>query len=145
MNDAGIAEGPKGPTRPLALRIAGFALVGVITFLVDAAVLKALIHFAGMGPYSGRLISLPVALFVNWLLNRTLVFAAPKKSSVAEVGRFLAARAFSASMNYSIYSSILLLAAGRIQLDPSIAVAAATAIMMAPNFLIMRFFVFRPH
>ncbi len=134
-----------GGARSVAQKIAGFAVVGVITYVVDAVMLKALINLLSFSPYSGRLISLPAALFANWYLNRTLVFAAPKKASGSEIGRFLTARAFSASMNYAIYSSMLLAARGRFDLDPVIAVAAATIIMMAPNFLVMRIFVFRPH
>lgn len=128
----------------LAKRIGAYAAVAILTFAVDALILKALILFAGFGPYIGRLISLPVALFVNWLLNRSVVFQSPPKADIAEVARYAAARLFSASMNYAIYSSILLLADLFGPIDPAIAVAAATIVMMTPNFLIMRHFVFRP-
>ena len=55
-------------------RLAGYSLVGVIGFIIDATVLTVLVVRLGMTPLTGRCISFSAATLVTWLLNRRIVF-----------------------------------------------------------------------
>src|SRR6185437_12886929 len=63
---------PPVSTRRQFLR---FALAGVVGFVVDAAVLYALLAL-GLGYYLGRVFSFLAAAFTTWQINRRHTFAA---------------------------------------------------------------------
>jgi putative flippase GtrA len=55
-------------------RFLRFAMVGGAGFLIDAGLLFVLHHRAGLDPFLARSISLPVAAFSTWRLNRRVTF-----------------------------------------------------------------------
>src|SRR5581483_1137606 len=57
----------------LSAQFLRFGVVGVVGFLVDAGLLRALLA-AGLGYYSGRAISFLSAATATWILNRSFTF-----------------------------------------------------------------------
>jgi putative flippase GtrA len=61
------------PSALLTAQFLRFGVVGVVGFLVDAGLLRALLA-AGLGYYSGRAISFLSAATATWILNRSFTF-----------------------------------------------------------------------
>lgn len=59
---------------PEPRRLPGFAIVGAIGFVIDAAILSFLMMAAGFEPYGARAISFSAAVTTTWYLNRRWVF-----------------------------------------------------------------------
>jgi putative flippase GtrA len=75
----------------------GFAIIGVVGFGVDAAVVAIAVHVLGFSPYQARLCSYLFAVATTWWLNRRYTFrstAPPFREFLA----FLLANAFGASI-----------------------------------------------
>ena len=100
-----------------------FALVGVFGFLVDVAVLYAMLAI-GFDHVSGRLASFVTAVTLTWYLNRRFTFsdfASP--NFFAEWVKFVTANLGGASINILVYLAIMSL-----DFATSIIVAIAVAI-----------------
>ncbi len=90
----------RGPSR--LARIARFAFVGGMGFILDAAVLKTMI-FVGLGPTLGRVVSIVAAVTFTWFLHRTLTFAVQKRPTWSEYGHFVLSSLLGMMINYAIY------------------------------------------
>ncbi len=116
-----------------------FALVGVIGFLTDAGSLFALTQ-AGLDPFSARVISIALAMFTTWRLNRAMTFGASGRSEVSEGARYGAVALAVAGLNYAIYAGLLLAFP---PLWPVVATAIASVIAMAASYFGYSRLVFR--
>jgi putative flippase GtrA len=85
-----------------------FAVVGVIGFLVEAAVVSTLTYVAGWGPWRARIPSFLLAVLVTWLLNRTFTFPGRglQRRSVEGV-LYLATVALGSAVNLGVYGLVL--------------------------------------
>lgn len=118
----------------------GFVLSGGTAFAVDAGITTALIHWAGLDPFTARLIGIVVAMVVAWLMHRRITFNVSAPPSWREFAKF-AAVAWSANLlNYAIYAGILLLWPATL---PFAALIASTAVATAFSYTGFRLGVFR--
>jgi putative flippase GtrA len=86
-----------------------FAFVGGTGFAIDAAILALLHYGAGLDPFSARVISIVIATFATWRLNRSLTFGASVHSQAHEALRYATVAAFAAGVNYLVYALVLLI------------------------------------
>ncbi|MEE3043776.1 MAG: GtrA family protein [Pseudomonadota bacterium] len=116
-----------------------FGFVGSIGFLTDAGVLWFLTEQLGLDPYSGRLLSFSIALFVTWLLNSRFTFRATASRNKRQFLAYVAVQVSSFALNYGIYSLIVWNAFT----SPVEALAVASIIAMFYSFTAMNLWVFR--
>lgn len=116
--------------RALDARFVRFVLVGGFGFIVDAGALLLLIS-AGTGPFVGRIISILLAMFITWRLNRAFTFEASQGSQVSEAGRYFSVATGVAALNYLLYAGLLLLVPA---CPPLVATAAATTVCTFISF-----------
>lgn len=118
----------------------GFLVSGLLAFSVDALILWGLTRGAELDPFSARLIALVFAMVVAWLSHRRLTFNVSTPPTLAEFGRYAAVAWTAATVNYLVYSAILIV---RSEVAPLVAMVAATIVSMCFSYLGMRFGVFR--
>jgi putative flippase GtrA len=126
----------------LSARARWFAVAGACGFVADAAVLQALV-FAGMGPRAARVVSVPVAITVTWLINRRATFgdrAGPP--TLAEFARYVTASAVGLCVNLAVYMGLVTLG-GIFRQWPVLALALANVVSLGMNFSSYFAFVFR--
>jgi putative flippase GtrA len=109
-----------------------FAIVGGTGFFVDAGLLAILFHGVGLDPFSARMISICVAMFTTWRLNRALTFGASASSQASEGLRYASVAVVTACLNYAVYC--LVLAIWR-EAPPLFAAAGATLVAMSFSYL----------
>ncbi|MDP3898570.1 MAG: GtrA family protein [Mesorhizobium sp.] len=120
-------------------RIARFALVGGIGFLVDAAVLALLLGATPLDPFRARLVSIGAALLVTWQLNRHVTFGPSARTVATEGARYGGVGIATSIANYAVYSAVLLTFPA---LPPLAALVIGSAFAMALSFLGYSRFVF---
>lgn len=120
-----------------------FGVVGTVGFVVDAAVLLAMLAL-GLGPYGGRVVSFLAAATTTFLLNRAWTFrAAPRDSAMAaQWGRFVALNLVGFAANYGTYAAMIA-NLPMVAEYPVLGVAAGSIAGMFINFALSRRFVFR--
>jgi putative flippase GtrA len=127
---------------PLNGHLMRFGLVGALGFVVDAAVLEAMI-FLGMGPIGGRAVSFPVAVCATWLANRTFTFPDKiEQSRMREASTYVAVQLVGGAANFAVYSALV----HSLQLFadwPILALAFGAAAGLTINYLGSKHIVFR--
>lgn len=118
-------------------------MAGGAGFVVDAGVLYVCLG-AGLGYFSGRLVSFLCAVLCTWQINRRFTFAAGgRQSSIwAEWWRYLAAMSAGGAVNYAAYSVTVLTLAG-MRLLPLVSVAVGSVAGLAVNFASAKLWVFK--
>jgi putative flippase GtrA len=120
-----------------------FVIVGTVGFVVDASVLYLALHF-GAGYYAGRVLSFLAAVWTTWQLNRRFTFAAAKSGSVwREGGRYLLAMCGGGLVNYAAYCAVIAVLPKHVLL-PLVAVGAGSVAGLVCNFLVARYWVYKP-
>jgi putative flippase GtrA len=61
--------------------IISFAGVGTVGFVLDAAIVWALINYVAVSPISAKLMAFPCAVTFTWLLNRNSTFKANRQTN----------------------------------------------------------------
>jgi putative flippase GtrA len=118
-----------------------FALVGVVGFLVDAAVLYGMAA-VGVGIRLGRVVSYLFAVTTTWVLNRRYTFRGPSGySMLGEWARYGASQLGGAAVNLGVY--YLLIRISFVADHPVIGVAAGSLSGLMLNFMIAKVAVFR--
>ncbi|MEQ1438718.1 GtrA family protein [Fontimonas sp. SYSU GA230001] len=118
-----------------AARLARFAVVGAIGFVVDAGVLHGLLAGLSLNPYLARVPSFLSAATVTWLLNRHWTFADRRGSARAtEWGRYLLTMLGGGAVNYAVYAG-LLATLPLVARWPVLGVAAGSLAGMMVNYL----------
>jgi putative flippase GtrA len=87
----------------------GFVLAGLLAFAVDAVMLEALMHGAGLSPYLARPVGISLAMVVSWLVNRSVTFAMRSRPTVAEFAKVAAVSWSAQAINYGVFALVLLL------------------------------------
>jgi putative flippase GtrA len=118
-----------------------FGLVGVLGFVVDAGVMQALVSLAGWGPVQARAISIPVAVFATWALNRTITFRDRDAPAMRSLARYIAVSAAGAAVNFVVYTG-LVLSSHAMAATPMAALAIASIVALVVNFLGSKHFAF---
>jgi putative flippase GtrA len=139
---------------PLNGHFMRFCCVGVLGFVVDFAVLKAVLFIAGevgadntslFAKVAGRLVSFSFAVVATWLANRTWTFAGHGRlgaSLLAEFGGYLTVQSVGFAANLGVYTAVLAATAAFAEhLLP--AMVAGTAAGMVINYLGAKHLVFR--
>ena len=120
-----------------------FSAIGAAAFLVDAAVLTALIKATGVGLYLGRGISFVCAATFTWYLNRRFTFPhSTQGRRSAQWLRYLGANALGACANLGVYAW-LVATSHTARTLPALAVAAGSLSGLLSNFTLSRRYVFR--
>jgi putative flippase GtrA len=120
-----------------------FAIAGTIGFLVDAAVVTALVQFGGMNPYLGRLLSFLCAVAATFAFNRRFTFPDGARSTlVRQAGQYLLAMSAGFAVNYGSYAW-LVYSAEAVRSWPVIGVAVGSVLGMSVNFASSKWWVFR--
>lgn len=124
-----------------------FALVGTGGYVVDTAMLWLGTRHLGLDPYSGRALSIFVAMIFTWAGNRTLTFAGRRaRGSLGAIGweflRFVGANLVGALVNYGVYAWLIHAAAAPFN-DKYAAQAIGVLAGLVFNFTLSRTIVFR--
>ncbi|MES2354949.1 MAG: GtrA family protein [Pseudomonadota bacterium] len=119
-----------------------FAGAGIAGFVVDAGVLYLLL-VAGLGYFTGRMISFLCAVLTTWQINRRFTFSvASNMTAWQEWCRYLMAMCGGGLVNYASYSvAIMLLPETRFL--PLYAVAIGSLMGMMVNFVTAKWWVFK--
>ena len=119
-----------------------FGAVGVVGFLIDAAVLYSCVFALQTDPYSGRLFSYLIAATSTWALNREFTFRDFDRSNPnRQWAKFVAVNAIGGLINFCVYAAILVLAQPH-TLIPLAAIAAGSLSGLLFNFWVSRVYVF---
>jgi putative flippase GtrA len=122
-------------------RLARFSLAGAAGFVVDVAVLYALMRFAGFDPYVARAISFFAAATFTWWCNRHFTFNAAAAPALAQWARFLAANGVGGAVNYGAYAA-LIATLPLMHAYPAIAAGAGAVAGLVVNFTLSQRLVF---
>jgi putative flippase GtrA len=118
-----------------------FALVGVVGFLVDAAILYVMAA-VGVGIRLGRVVSYLFAVTTTWVLNRRYTFRGPSGySMLGEWARYGTSQLGGAAVNLGVY--YLLIRLSFVADHPVIGVAAGSLSGLLLNFTVAKVAVFR--
>ena len=123
-------------------RLPGFAIVGIIGFLIDAGILTVLMVGYGVDHYTARAASFTVAVTVTWYLNRRWVFdraAVPMRGS--EYSAYLVVQVIGALINVVIFVLVIELVPGLKEI-PVIPLAIGAAAGLLFNFTASSLLVF---
>ncbi|MCX7220854.1 MAG: GtrA family protein [Burkholderiales bacterium] len=121
-------------------RFFSFALVGGVGFIVDAGILLILNSYFGLDPLLARIPSFLCAVTATWILNSYLTF----RSMIFSWSRWLAYTSAN-SIGFLINFSVFALLTSKFPLSPVIAIAIASVIALAVNFLLSLKWVFKNH
>lgn len=123
-------------------KLATFALVGAVGFLVDVAVLYLLI--SSLGPLVARGVSFLCAVFTTWLLNRTFTFKERPAglSSSAEFLAYFGLMLGGGAVNYGVYATLILVFT-QVAQHPVLGVAVGSVAGMAFNFMTSHWFLYK--
>src|SRR5689334_12031152 len=120
-----------------------FSIIGVVGFVIDAAVLTVAMKGFGLGLYSGRVVSFLVAATATWSLNRRFTFAMlDHRPLVVQWVRFVSANTLGWGVNYGLYV-VLVTFVPFVTNQPVLGVAAGSVAGLAFNFSVSKFWVFR--
>lgn len=120
-----------------------FCVAGTIGFLVDAAIVQALVRGLGRDPYASRVVSFLCAMTATWIFNRRYTFAhAAGESLLHEWARYGVAMIGGFVVNYGTYA-LLVWQFPLVREWPVIGVAAGAVPGLAVNYATSRFWVFR--
>lgn len=124
-------------------QISLFSVIGVVGFLVDSAVLYALVIFFDLNPYGARLGSYLVAATTTWALNRNFTFRDQRSAHLhREWATFLVVNGVGGAINYLVYSSVIYYFSGS-GLFPLLGVACGSLAGLVFNFSLSKTLVFR--
>ena len=119
-----------------------FGIVGVIGFVVDAAMVYAGIYLFGLSRITAGLFSFPFAVTTTWFGNRVFTFKdAPHTPASKQLAKFAAACAVGLIFNRGTYSLVVSLSPFAYN-HPVIGLLAGTAAGMFFNFFVSKKHIF---
>jgi putative flippase GtrA len=119
------------PPSPLG-RFATFAAVGFAGFIVDAAILSALVHVFEWHPYNARALSFTAAVTATWSLNRRWVFS--RTSDVTrEYGAYFGVQTVGAGINLGTFALVIAVVPSLARY-PVVPLAAGAALALVFNY-----------
>ena len=125
------------------VRIIRFAAVGTFGFVVDAGVLWLALHAAGLGLYTGRVVSFICGATATWYCNRSFTYRDRQKSQRLhrEWLRYMGASIVGAAANYATYAAVVASIPFTAR-HPTLAVAAGSLAGLLFNYSSYSRFVF---
>lgn len=121
-----------------------FLVVGGIGFVVDGAVLYAMMQGAGLSAFPARLVSFTVAVLSTWILNRVWTFRDSRVHTPAgEFVRYVAVQLTGGACNVGVFTATVWLLPG-VALAPALGLVLGSATGLLLNFLGARFIAFSP-
>ncbi len=127
----------------LAVQFGKFGMVGVVGLVVDISALTLLMAYAGLGPYSARVLSFLTAATTTWALNRNFTFRGTHDGSLLrQWATFIAANSVGGAFNYLTYAA-LIAGTATVAAHPFLGVAAGSLTGMFINFAASKKLVFR--
>jgi putative flippase GtrA len=131
----------------IAEQVPAFAAIGVIGYVVDAAITFVCAKYLGLSPELARPPGFIIATIVNFFLNRSITFRHARAPMTGSFVRYWLVASVGLSINYAVYSACIALATiAGIAVTPSILplfVALGSGAAMIFTFLGFRFFAFR--
>jgi len=131
----------------IAVQLPSFAAIGLLGYVVDAALTYAGARYAGLSPELARPPGFIVATIFNFLLNRAITFRHSEAPLVRAFVRYCLVASAGLAANYAVYSACVLLAPRLgLQVVPAVLplfVAAGAGAAMILTFLGFRLFAFR--
>lgn len=121
-----------------------FLVVGSIGFMIDGGGLFVLTEFFDWSPITARVVSMPLAILVTFLMNRYLTFKAKNLPWVRAVVTYITANAVSQGINFGLYT-LLVLAFAVLYQEPMVALVMSSAVAMVFSFLLSKYWVFKQH
>ena len=118
----------------------GFLVSGLIALACDAAILQIGIWVFGLHPLAARLIAISVAMVAGWLAHRRLTFSLTSPPTLGEFTRYSAIAWTTASLNYAVFATVLLVSPGA---HPLVALAIASILATFFAYIGMRYGAFR--
>ena len=133
----------KARMRQMIPQFLRFGVVGTVGFVVDSAVLLAML-WVGLGPYGGRVVSYLAAASTTFALNRAWTFRSAARDApvAAQWGRFVLLNLVGFVANYGTYA-VLIATTAVVAAHPVLGVAAGSLAGMFINFGLSRRFVFK--
>ncbi len=124
-------------------RFLKFAVIGVVSFLIDVIVFQGALSLAGVSVYLARAISFVVATTAAWWLNRTFNYSDVAGTRPGlQWARFMTANLVGGSVNYAVF--VLAIATVPLAASfPVLALAAGSVSGVAFNFTAYQRYVFR--
>lgn len=121
-----------------------FTIGGAIGFVVDAAILQALVSLCGANPYIAQIFAFLAAATVTWWWNRSHTFASRSsgRSLLGEWLHWMALMGFGAAVNYAAYAGCLLLFPSWHRW-PVLAVAVGSAVAAVVNYASARLMLYK--
>lgn len=116
-------------------RLLRFLLVGVVGFLVDAALVN--LFAIATNPWLARVGSFLIAVLVTWRLNSRFTFGHPGRG----FWHYLSGQSLGIAINYGVYAAVLLFLPDH-PMDLSVSVAAGSGAAMVFNYMVMKHWVF---
>ncbi len=135
--DRGRAAGSDFGMIRLAVK---FGLVGAVGFVVDSAVLMAVIA-SGLDPYTGRAVSFMVAVTTTWRLNRSFTFRDRDPRLLGQWVKFATVNSIGGAVNYATYA-VLVSETQIVATWPVLGVVAGSLAGMVFNLYLSKRFVF---
>jgi putative flippase GtrA len=83
-----------------------FGLVGCMGLLTDTLAFTVFFEIVG-NPFLARLMSLAIATFVTWTLNRQLTFDIQQRELSNEAARYLTVTLFAQGLSYSTFAFLV--------------------------------------
>lgn len=118
-----------------------FSMVGVVGFAVDGGVLQALVSLGGADPVLARAVSLPLAVWATWFLNRRFTFEG-SGGALASFLRYVVVSLGGAGVNLCTYTA-LVLSSSAMAARPLWPLAVASIVALVFNYLGSKHFAFR--
>ena len=118
-----------------------FSMVGVVGFVVDGGVLQLLVSLAGTDALLARAVSLPLAVWATWALNRRFTFDA-STPAWPSFCRYVVVSLGGAGVNLCAYTA-LVLSSSAMAARPVIALGIASVIALSCNSLGSKHYAFR--
>lgn len=139
---------PRLPSPALLVQFLRFGVVGTVGFVVDTAVLYAMLAL-GAGPYAGRIPAYLAAATTTWALNRRWTFRDTGRDAGRNAGgaagrqwaAFVVLNLGGFVLNYGTYAALVRFVPV-VAAHPILGVAAGALAGMTGNFLLSRRFVF---
>ena len=126
--------------RQLTSQIVRFLMVGGVSFLVDAGMLWLLVYRLDVGYIPARVVSVVMAISVAFVLNAKFTFLV--RVADARFSRYVAIQALGATLNFSVYSALVL--SGPLAGRPLFSLMCGAAVATVNNFLFSRKYVYIP-
>lgn len=115
-----------------------FLMVGGVSFVVDAGILGLLVYQADVGYIAARLMSVLLAITVAFVLNARFTFLV--RVADARFIRYVLIQTLSASLNFGVYSTLVL--HGPLAGRPLLSLICGAAVATVNNFFLSRRFVY---